>query len=223
MFSILIVEDVDNTLEELSVLLKETFPGSLIETATNVKDGSGKIGLAVDNNKAFDVAILDFKLPASRGENPEIDESLCKEIKDKIPETLVIHITAYLKDEKVTKHVAEFHAGKNAPRVELVEKTVYWPEKLLAEMRSYLYSSHVNSKLTSLFDGKPFSQDAKARKLEGTRGSRTHELAALSREIRAYWDDLDVATKSRVRRFFTVIEEEGQVHVSLLVDFEPRD
>ena len=209
MFRILLVEDVLRTLEELRELLQDVFPNASLETASTVADGQNKIWTAATNNQPFDIAILDFKLPAHKGLNPEIDESLCQEIKSKMPKTLVIHITAFHEDSAVTTHIAKHHTGKNAPRVELIQKNDDWPEKLLSEIKAYL----IERQLDSLFDGQ--TDATEARKVVRSSGSLTHALAALSRDIANHWHDLDDATRARIREYFETTEDEQQVRVSL--------
>jgi CheY-like chemotaxis protein len=209
MFRILIVEDMLNALEELQGALQEVFPNALVETAATVAEGQDKIRAAAANNQSFNIAILDFKLPTDKGLNPEIDESLCQEIKSRMPETLVIHITAFHEDPAVTNHIARHHTGKNAPRAELIQKNAYWSEKLLSEIKTYL----IGQQLDSLFERQ--TDAAEARQAIRGSGSLTHSLAALSRDITAYWYDLDDATKARIQEYFETTEDKQQVRVSL--------
>ena len=126
-----------------------------------------------------------------------------------MPETLVIHITAFHEDPAVTKHITKHHTGINAPRVELIQKNAYWPEKLLSEIKAYL----IGRQLDSLFERQ--TEATEARKATRSSGSLTHALAALSRDIAAYWYDLDDATKDRIREYFETTEDKSQVRVSL--------
>lgn len=209
MFRILLVEDILNTLEELRGLLREVFPDALIEIASTVAEGRDKIRTAAANSQSFDIAVLDFKLPAYKGLNPEIDESLCQEIKSGMPETLVIHITAFHEDSAVIKHIARHHTGKSGPRAELIQKNDYWAEKLLSEIKAYL----IERQLYSLFEKQ--AEATEIRKVLSSSGSLTHMLAALSRDIAAYWHDLDDATKARIREYFETTEDKQQVRVTL--------
>jgi CheY-like chemotaxis protein len=210
MFRILLVEDILNTLDELRELLKEAFSDVLVETASTVEEGLDKIKVAEGRNQPFDVAILDFKLPAHKGLNPETDETLCIEIKSRMPGTLVIHITAFHEDVAVAKHITRHHTGKNTPRVELIQKSAYWPEKLLSATKSYL----IEQRLGALFERQIGGSEA--RKAMSGAGSLTHQLAALSRDIATYWRDIDEPTKKEIRDNFEITEDEQGVHVTLL-------
>jgi response regulator RpfG family c-di-GMP phosphodiesterase len=214
MFHILLVEDILNTLEMLRELLKEEFPNALIETAQTVYEGRDKIRSAILKNRPFSIAILDFKVPEDQGHNPEVDEKLCKEISSRMPETLVIHITAFDDDPVVIKHIARYHTGVNAPRVgRLIQKNADWSKKLLGEIKSYLVERQMNE----LFGPKAM---VPARNLESGQigGGLTQPLAALIRDIVTYWDALDDETKERVRGRFSVNDEQMPVRVSLRLD-----
>src|SRR5262245_1531850 len=209
MFRILLVEDNLNTLEELCELLREVFPQTIIEFASIVDEGLKKISIATTKKQPFDIAVLDFKLPAHKGLNPEIDETLCQEIKSGMPETLVIHITAFHEDSAVIKHIAQHHAGNNDPRSELIQKSNDWPEKLLSRMKAYL----IDRQLHRLFEKQ--AEPASVRNTVNRSGSLTHMLAALSRDIVAYWPDLDDSTKARIRKYFETAEDKQQVRLTL--------
>jgi len=213
MFHILIVEDILNTLEALRDLLQEEFPNALIETAPTVAEGKEKIRVAMAKNQPFNIAILDFKLPAHKGHNPEVDESLCQEIRSVMPETLVIHITAFHEDPAVARHITKYHTGVNAPRVGLIQKNARWPEKLLGEMKSYSIEEQMNA----LFGPKAI---ASARSLESGRigAGLTQTLAKLIRDIATYWNDLDDETKEKVRDRFSISDKQPPVRVSLRLD-----
>ena len=209
MFRILLVEDILITLEVLRGLLHEVFPDALIETASTVVEGQDKIRTAAMSNQPFDICILDFKLSAQKGLNPEIDESLCQEIKFRMPGTLVMHITAFLDDPAVIKHKAQHHTGKNDPRVEVIEKNHDWPQKLLSEIKGYL----IERQLKRLVEKQV--ETAETHKSSRNAGSSTQMLATLSRNIVAYWHDLDDATKAKIRDHFETNEDQEQVRVSL--------
>jgi CheY-like chemotaxis protein len=215
MFRILIVEDVLHTLEELCSVLQEEFPTALVEMASTVEEGSKKIAIAASSNQPFDFAILDFNLPARKGENPEINESLCREIKSKMPETLVMHITAFHEDPAVIKHIALHHARPNTPRAEIINKTDNtgktgsWVDKLLSEIKTNL----IDRQLVNLFGRQADMNDFRADKKHG--GSLTHKLATLGRDITAYWHDLDDPIKTKIQEYFDVSANTAPVRATL--------
>jgi CheY-like chemotaxis protein len=213
MFHLLLVEDQLRTRDELYELLREDFPDAWIETASTVTDGSQKISSAAASRQPFDIAVLDFKLPIRQGENPEINESLCAEIKSQMPQTLVIHITSFNEDLAVNEHIARYHSSKSPLRMELINKTdariMNWTERLIREIKSFLISRQIGE----LFD--PSIEPAVARG-EAIAGRRwKHKLEALRRDIAAYWKDLDGETKEQVNRHFLTQEYQQQIRVTL--------
>lgn len=219
MFHILIVEDVLNTLEELRELLKEVFPDMVqIEPADNVEAGLAIIQKAATDERLFDIAILDFRLPAAPGEPDVIDEKLCQAIKEHMPDTLVIHITSFQKDEAVINHIDRKHSPKS-PRAAVIPKTAYWTVKLLEEVKAHLYGQVIERQLISLF-GLFSVEGLTQRGMSPARGSLTHGLAALSRDIVTYWRDLSESTKSKIEKYFIVNDEQEVVRIGLRIGME---
>lgn len=210
MFSIHLVEDIETTLEELYALLREVFPNAIIETASTVAEGLAKIRSTASSKRAFDIAILDFKLPVHQGETPKVDESICHAIKSEMPTTLVIHITSYNEDPQVIAHITRYHTGKDAPRVEFIHKTANWPEKVLRQIKSYF----IELQMDRLF-GPKGAPPARSHKIIGNNRDLTQLLATLTRDIAAYWSDLDQVTRQRVQDCFNVNDEQSAVRVSL--------
>jgi len=214
MFHILIVEDVLNTLQELCELLHEVFPDLTIESADNVAIGLALIRQAADREQFFDIAILDFRLPPARGENDEIDESLCREIKQQMPDTLVIHITSFHKEQRVIDHIARFHSRKNTPRAELIPKKASWTEKLLAEVKAHLYGQLIEDQLATIFAPSGIDGITRGAGMQA-QGSLTHKLAALSRDIANYWRDLSENTRAKIQKYYIVNEMPEDTRVRL--------
>lgn len=80
--TVLVVEDDDQMLEELSGLLMNN-------RVTALTAGSGKESLAIAQRESFDVALLDLKLPDCDG------ISLMRKLREKRPKATYILMTAY--------------------------------------------------------------------------------------------------------------------------------
>lgn len=210
MFSIFLVEDIETSRDELHQLLSEVFPGTTIDPASTVTEGLEKIKAAAAEKWSYDIAILDFKLPVHTGETPKVDESICQAIKASMPTALVIHITSYSEDPQVVQHIRRYHTGKDGPRVEFTHKTAYWPEKLIAQIKTY----YIEIQMDRLFGpkGAPLVRD---RKMYGNIRDMTQPLATLTRDITGYWKALDESTKERIHSYFNVNDEQAPVRVSL--------
>ena len=61
---VLLVEDSASILCQLRQLLREKFPGSHLDAATNVACAQVHVQAAIDAGRAYDVVILDSNLPA---------------------------------------------------------------------------------------------------------------------------------------------------------------
>jgi CheY-like chemotaxis protein len=220
MFRILIIEDIEGTLNQLQELLSEVFPGAQIDTAPAVKEAHELIKEGWDEAQPYQAIILDFKLPAEVGENPEVDESVCKVIKNLTPPPLVAHITAYPQDKLVADHINAFHTKQISPSALALSKLDKdWANQLLESLRAHLYGKRIEEKMEAMFgkeDVAVFHARTRAGREEpvGER-SRTHELANLCREISAHWGDIDERLRLRIQRKFLIDDDARPVRVSL--------
>jgi CheY-like chemotaxis protein len=213
MFRILIVEDVQDTLFQLKTLFSQVFPDSKIEIAGSVDDGLDCIRKAFEANWGYHAVVLDFMLPRGPGENPEPDESLCQEIRGTMPEAFVVHITAHPDDRTVLQHMYEIHRDHRDPQGELISKLeTSWSTTLITQMKAYLYGTSIEAQMDALFGGA-------GRQTHGRHNSGrclTHELAALTGDIVAHWDDLDMQIQQRIMATFRVDTSTHPIRISLL-------
>lgn len=213
MFRILLVEDNEDTLKELADYLSEALHRPQIDGAMDVKQAMERIG----GTNLYDAVILDFKLPATLGENPEIDESVCKEIEAQMHSAFIAHISSFADDGKVQEHLRKIHAERVGNRVIFIPKSdETWPERLLEELKAFLFGTRIEARISNLFrDDSPPGLDGSRHHQFTPARNVTHDLAALVRDIAEHWDDLDNGLRSRARKFFRVEYKDGRVVVSL--------
>ena len=219
MFRFLIVEDIRDTLSELKSLLCEAFPGANVEIAGTTGQSLKLIETAAANRRAYHVAIIDFKLPSSVGENPEIDTSVCTTIKESMPETFVAHITAYPNDDRVQEHVRTMHTEQIEPASVVLSKSdADYAHKLIDKLKAYLYGRQIREQIDDLFgpNAVQFSPDRPRMSRLNASGSMTHQLAPLCRDIVIHWNDIDDTLKKRIGSIFDVDDESDPIRISLL-------
>ena len=218
MFRFLVVEDDKNTLEEILSRLNKIFPGCSIEFTESARPAVELVVKSSETNRPFDVAILDFKLPWDLGDNPEINTKICDKIRELTSYTFVIHITSYNDDPHALRHLLECHRPPSAPWGDFVFKTsTKWPEELEKKIAAYLYGLPIIKRLNMLSDwvgtgGISFTYSPRV----VSRGSTTHELAMLFRNIEERWDFLEKTLQERIKQYFCVDENNKPVRVSLL-------
>jgi len=218
-FRILIVEDDPLTRPELAFLFQEALPDSLILTLGSISEARDAVSDAVAGGRHFDLAILDFKLPQIPGAHAEVDESLCAQIQKAMPEVPVVHITGFLDDPTIEKHLAQIHPDRGLRSRFFDKGTTGWPEELLDWSEKYLYSERVDRAITDLFGprapGLPMSDEAVRGSL-GKSTSTSIQLALLMEDIRGHWNKFDEKAKSRIRTQFQVDDQEKPIRVTLL-------
>ena len=210
-FRILIVEDDDDARQQLVALFREVFPNARIDAAGTVEEGLKLIRDAVGRKEPYDIAILDFKLPRSQGENPEVDESLCMEIRDSMRKTIVGHITGFPNDEIVKSHVERIHPFTD-PRGFFIDKKgeKNWTTDLLDKTTRYLYTIRIEAQMEQLF-GRAGTTATPAGEFarfgaSGPGVSLTTSIASLCSDIGQSWKYLDDTAKHRIATQFSVNE-----------------
>jgi CheY-like chemotaxis protein len=223
MYRFLIVEDLPTTLKPLVGFIEESFEEQLlIETAADSSTAIRVIEHAVANDIQFDAVILDFRIPLASGERPQIDETVCRTIRELMRGTLIVHITGHPDDKRVLDHVRLVDLNPLSPnRAVVVSKLqrVKWASDVVRHLKQYLYGTPIHLQLDQLFPTSTGLKDLGRRGRQGrgrSHGRGTHALAAVIRDIVNHWSDLDDDLKERIRATLTVEEDsDGRVRVSL--------
>jgi len=95
---LLIVEDEEDTLRELTARLNEQIPQLEIHSALSQVEAMDLLQNAASQHQPYDVALLDFKLPPHAGEHPEVNQTVYDELRNRMKDTVVIHTSAYPDD-----------------------------------------------------------------------------------------------------------------------------
>lgn len=228
MFRILIVEDIQGTLQEWADTITDAFSepnGDVsvsIHTAASVSEAKQAIEEAYNRKRPYHAVILDANLPPEPGRQPKIDESLCEIVRDLMKSTLVVHITMFDDDSIVKDHLRRFHQEQVDPRSFALSKSASDAIQLVKKLRSFLYSMRVEEQMNSIFGQQTeLSFAARGRSRAAPPRSRierdsTLDIAALRRDIVAHWSDLDERLKERIQRVFRVDHESQPVRISLV-------
>jgi len=213
MARILVVEDDLPTLEALKLLLRKEFGEEVvIDPARNVPDAQKLIQKACEDRRPYDAGVLDVMLPPRPGQSAEMDARLCVEIREKMKDTLVLHITAFAEESPVKAHLADFHSGDKDPSACVFPKSAGWETRVLEKLKSYIHGNRIQAQLNNLFGAAERGGSERVRAgypLPGMRGGLTHRLARLSRDIEAHWTELDCDLQQDIRKNFYVDPEAG--------------
>ncbi|MFL6334711.1 MAG: response regulator [Pyrinomonadaceae bacterium] len=220
---VLIVEDYPMTSKQLRLAITEQIEDVQVDVAMNVAEAREHIERAYKSKQPYQAVVLDMMLPAVSGAPPTLDEKICEAISQKMPNTLVAHITAHVDNESVKQHLEVAHARQVDRSFRLAKEWDYGIE-LIKKLKPFLYGLRIQEHMNGLFGGggggsvlyglrpRPSLRPRAPRRER----SMTHELAALTRDIATYWADLDPGMKLRVEELFQVEEKEGEVTASLL-------
>lgn len=222
MFRVLIVEDDEKTSEQLARAVKEQIDDVKPDVAMNVPEAQKLIDEAYREKQPYHAVILDLMLPAESGAGATLNQTLCESVSRKMPSTLVAHITAHADDPDVKRHLEVVHDRQVDRSFRLVKEADY-ADELIQKLKPFLYGLRIEERMNKLFGigGGASLYSLRPREALRPRASRrersmTHELAALTRDISAYWSDLDPGMKLRIKELFNVEEKDGEITASLL-------
>jgi hypothetical protein len=219
----MIVDDVGDTLRQLEAFVSEYFAlhGTAVEIdkAMSVDEACHLLHEAFARTAPYDAVILDFNLPAQRGQSAQVDESVCSTVRALMPSTLVSHITAYHDDEVVKTHMEHTHFIDPSSRALVFSKVNHeYATRLVEHLKTYFFGKIVEERMGEIFGASaeaPFARRRRASDAGGD-GPVTHELAALLRDIESHWPDLDERVRAKVKSVFHVEQTGEQVTVRLL-------
>lgn len=202
MACILLVEDEPVTVKALTGFLKRHLPLTAEELQLDIARtvAEAKVFLS---KFAYDVVILDFKLPAQYpGDFTEVNESLCLEVCRRLPDALVGHITSHLDDKQVKAHLNKLHLEQAGPTgFSLSKSDNDYPQKLLANVKRHLFAKPIERRLEKLF-----GDAGREMEVQEPTFCLTHELANLTCEIKLHWQDLEEPLKERIRETYKYVE-----------------
>jgi CheY-like chemotaxis protein len=204
---ILCLEDTEDELKEIVALLRITFPGVDLETATTGKEARETLDRARQTGKRFDVAVLDMKVPADADMPAELDLALCVRVREAFPEIVLIHYTIHADEEAVRAH-GERYLGYD----KIVDK-IRDGSRVLIEAIRQGYSDKLLDRTRALL-GAAFK-----RSTAGVASMRcgTLEVNALIQDIANDFGLLDSQRQAEIQNYVTVEEDkvEGRFRVTL--------
>jgi hypothetical protein len=170
-------------------------------------EAMGYVDRAIEQEWPYDAALIDFQLPDPVTGGFRMALSVCKHIMNTMPKALVIHMTGYLDDPEIRDNVREMNLERVGPK-ELDFAKGSSSYDIVKALKAHLFGSPIRRQLDELFGGwedqpymrRPFAGRA------GSPGARgvTHRIAALTRDITTYWDDLPDDLQARIRTIFYI-------------------
>jgi len=216
MTRILVAEDERHTVEQLTVLLAAEFKGVQIDAATTISTALDHVTRTYEKGQAYDVAVLDFKLPRDLGDNPEVDEEVCNTVSSQMPDALIVHITGYGDAEQVREHLTR-HKPRQGYPVLISKLDTKWAEELLQVVRKFVHSMRIDAKMDGLFRRPRGGGGAghQRRRVGSDVRCLTPELDEVMRDIVDHWKDLDEPLRIRIEHVFEISESSTPVQIAL--------
>jgi hypothetical protein len=220
MTAFFIVEDKKPTREALADLLRLNFPGARISMAGNLTEAMGLARETSDRGEYFDVAFLDMRLPRDMHESgegnvyPELRRELLAALTYR---TAVINHSGYAAQSEVQQAAAEMREPNAAGPPVLIDASPGqdWDQEILHHARRIVYGRRIAGRLDPMLHAARSAVPREVLQRANPGGGGTQELAALIRDIKVAWDDLDDELKRRIQTAFDVRKVDGSVLVNL--------
>ena len=203
---ILIVENEPGTVASLRYDLRQAFKDAgigdvEISNAGTVIDGQAALDEAYDQKRIFDVVILDFKLPHARNSLAEESDFSLGFVKDLCPETLVIHVTAYV-DDLDFRRVRPAPGTPEAANRLYFEKVEGWINRVVTaslqhvqSIRARFHTGRIRARFKELFQGN--DDETAERRVQRHRScgqgdrERSLDVAELCADASQHWEYLE--------------------------------
>lgn len=199
-FSLLIMEDDPELLEDLESLVPRRLPGTEVFTAKTIEEALRILEGGVKPT----LGILDARVPASKG----LDDKADPRVADRLHDLGIASIcmTGYLYTEDVIEYLNR--RKLSSPPLVVIAKSTdpAFVTQLFSEVRNYFTeraSREISKSLIRVFEGG--LDDGMAR-------SGTAAIMSLQQEIIAYWFYLNEQTRTQVRRWFEIeLDDHDQI------------
>lgn len=219
-YRILIVDDESTTIEQAPKVLQEALELdsiiAIIDRAESTEDAHQLICSAAEIGQPYDLAILDFKLPTKKGGHPDVDETLCREISELMPNAVISHFTGYAEDAGIIAHVNRHHDGWRKRGFCIDKRDADFGLKLVLETRRSLLSSDIEARLQVL-DGwgcGPATDFAHRHPGPRVPGPTSNRVMGLCMDISIWWKYLIAPTRTLAKKYFEVDENFSPVRVT---------
>jgi CheY-like chemotaxis protein len=228
---ILIAEDDAPTVEALRLDLKDALPDIEIDVATTVAAAGRHLTHARNVGSAYDVAILDFKLPRNHeGEAATSDFAIRNEISEHSPETIIIQISSYESDsdirhfEQRRKELAEDYAS-------FIPKSADdWTLEVIKTMECAIHTRRLRGRLSALagrVEGASLPRNSYARAVLGRGGdsgplvsdaARGLAVAELCADASRHWQSLSPGFQDELKRIFGFAMIDGYPYLGVAAE-----
>jgi CheY-like chemotaxis protein len=217
MYRVLIVEDIEATRQNLSSLLSEMYDQWAVDGVESVAEADTKVEDALSKGEPYDLLIVDYHLPASRGSNPEPALDFTMRVFERLPNALVIQITAYMGEGDLQAKLIHPMLANPDPRLAFVPKNDGWSKEVCKIALQRVLGDPIEDQLDNLF-GAELSVHSGYRSRRGRSPetiSLTHSLASLRGLITASWDHLSPDLQNRIRSKFRVDDKIRPVKITV--------
>ena len=184
-------------------LMKQILEGKgwTVSAHSNVKSAQTALTAASRENRKFDVAILDFRLPTHEMDTRDpVDETLCNTLR---PTSFVIHITAFLDDPAVQKHNQRCHPPAGQPMILKKDADIF--ERTVSCIEQIIHTTPIREKLDSLRARPGEGAPGRLYRPDASVSSASNLALQICHDIKTSWPYLHSQFQQELTAIFNVI------------------
>lgn len=217
MYRVLIVEDIEETRENLAELLRDKYDEWVVDGAGSVNEAEAMVRKSISEEQPYDVLIVDYMLPKQRGYVPEPALDFTAKALECLPHVLLIQITAFMSDEALQAKLIHPMLAHPDPRMMFVEKNKDWTDEVTRIALQRILGDPIEDQMDDLFGSElpAYSGHRSRRGRAPETISLTHSLASLRGLITHSWDHLSPDLQQRIRSKFKVDDKLRPVKITM--------
>jgi CheY-like chemotaxis protein len=217
MYRILVVEDIPETQEGMVMALTDRDLGWTVEAASAISEAKVFIARATEEDSPYAVVILDYYLPEEVGQMPGPSLQLTEYALAKLPDALVIQMTAFEDDEELKEKLLRPSLEHPDRRIVFVPKGPHFVARIAQVAVQRVLGDPIEDQLDDMFGPEQsLHSGRRARTASVDAGvSLTHRLADLRGRIASSWPHLAPELQNRIRRKFKIDEQATPVRITM--------
>ncbi len=217
MYRVLVVEDIPDVQEGMIAALVEIYQEWTVDAASSVSEAMKMIDQSVEEDLPYDVAILDFHLPEQVGHNPQPSLHLTRYALEKLPEALVIEITAFAGDPLLQKDLLNPNLQDPDRRMVFIPKRKGAPLEVADLAVQRVLGDPIEEQMNDMFGPEQSVHSGRRSRSANTDSglSLTHRLADLRGRIVHSWEHLSPELQARIRKKFKVDHTASPVRITM--------
>ncbi len=220
MLRFFILEDQPDILRLFKRILQTEFSGSEILTATTSNEAIEVLKTSLEEDKPFDAAILDCRVPSNRESSAEIEYTVGEAFRDNSPQTILIHFTSYVDEVSIRSDLIRKKLRFANSRI-FIQKQPMWPEELILALHKSIETRlerEVQAICSGQVRGAAYGGPGRDPWTAAGDATDTANYSALCARLEELWPILSEEFQKKIGPIFGAEMKNGKIHIGVAPD-----